>query len=252
MLEGLHEEVSKQAGLDDPRVAEIRQFDRKRPEKKVSNNDGESPNDLDARITRMKNGTTRLTSKAEHAVDLESDLIISATVHPGTAADTATAIDTAIDAAVKLQDAGCEQKVKIIVADEGYHSTKVVMQATELGMRAYIPERASRKQRRWIDKDTREKAAIYAARRRMRSDQGKLLARTRSELVERSFTHVCDTGGARRNLLRGIQNVARWHLMLATARMLWTVMRLIFGIGSSREPCRGSTRFASLPPTSNG
>ena len=39
-------------------------------------------------------------------MDLESDLIVSATAHPGDAADTATAIDTAIDAAVNLEEAG--------------------------------------------------------------------------------------------------------------------------------------------------
>jgi hypothetical protein len=33
----------------------------------------------------MKNGTMRKASKAEHAVDLESDLIVSATAHPGDA-----------------------------------------------------------------------------------------------------------------------------------------------------------------------
>ena len=49
----------------------------------------------------MKNGTTRMAYKAEHAVDLESDLIGSATVHPGNAADTATVIDTAIDASMQ-------------------------------------------------------------------------------------------------------------------------------------------------------
>ena len=226
--------LAKKAGLEDPTDAELRQFDKKRPGKKVSNDDWESPSDPDARVTRMKNGTTRLAYKAEHAVDLESDLIVSATVHPGNAADTATVIDTAIDAAVNLEEAGCENEVEAIVADKGYHSTKVVMQAAEFGMQAYIPERASPAQRRWIGKDPAEKKAVYAARRRTKSEHGKLLSRTRSELVERSFAHVCDTGGARRTWLRGLTSVTKRHLMVAAARNLSTIMRVICGIGSPR------------------
>ena len=226
--------LAKKAGLDDPTDAELRQFDKTRPGKKVSNDDWENPNDPDARITRMKNGTTRMAYKAEHAVDLESDLIVSATVHPGNAADTATVIDTAIDAAVNLEEAECENEVEAIVADKGYHSTDVVMQAAEFGMKAYIPERASPARRRWVGKDPSEKSAVYAARRRTKSEHGKLLSRTRGELVERSFAHVCDTGGARRTWLRGLQSVTKRHLMVAAARNLSTIMRVICGIGSPR------------------
>jgi transposase len=226
--------LAKKAGLEDPTDAELRQFDKKRPGKKVSNDDWESPSAPDARITRMKNGTTRLAYKAEHAVDLESDLIVSATVHRGNAADTATVIDTAIDAAVNLEEAGCENEVEAIVADKGYHSPKVVIQAAEFGMQAYIPERASPAQRRWTGKDPAEKKAVYAARRRTKSEHGKLLSRARSELVERSFAHVCDTGGARRTWLRGLTSVTKRHLMVAAARNLSTIMRVICGIGSPR------------------
>jgi transposase len=185
--------LAKKAGLDDPTDAELRQFDKKRLGKKVSNDDWENPNDPDARITRMKNGATRMAYKAEHAVDLESDLIVSATVHPGNAADTATVIDAVIDAAVNLEEAGCENEVEAIVADKGHHSTNVVMQAAEFGMKAHIPARASPARRRWVGKDPSEKKVVHAARRRTKSEHGKLLSRTRSELVERSFAHVCDT-----------------------------------------------------------
>lgn len=223
--------LAKKAGLDDPTDDELRQFDRTRPKKKVSNDDWESPTDPDSRITRMKNGTTRLAYKAEHAVDLDSDLIVSATVHPGNAADTATVIDTAVDAAVNLEAAECENEVEAIVADKGYHSTKVVMDAAELGMLTYIPERAGPKQRRWTNKDPNERKAVYATRRRTKGARGKLLSRARSELVERSFAHVCDTGGARRTWLRGLVSVTKRHLMVVAARNLSTIMRVLFGIG---------------------
>lgn len=223
--------LAKKAGLDDPTDDELRQFDRKRPKKKVSNDDWESPTDGDSRITRMKNGTTRLAYKAEHAVDLESDLIVSATVHPGNAADTATVIDTAIDAAVNVEAADSEYEVKAIVADKGYHSTKVLVNAAALGIRTYIPERAEPKKRRWTDKDPNDRKAVYATRRRTKGAHGKLLSRARSELVERSFPHVCDTGGARRTWHRGLVNVTKRHMMVVAARNLSTIMRVLFGIG---------------------
>jgi len=227
--------LAKKAGLDDPADDELRQFDRTRPEKKVSNDDWENPNDPDAKITRMKDGTTRMAYKAEHAVDLDTDIVVAATVHPGNAPDTQTIIDTAIDAAVNAEQAGVENDLQAIVADKGYHSTKVVTLATNLGMRAYIPERASQNQRRWADKDPAEQRAVYNARRRTQSNRGKQLSRLRSELTERSFAHVCDTGGARRTWLRGLASVAKRHLMMVAARNLSTIMRAIIGIGGPRS-----------------
>lgn len=227
--------LAKKAGLEDPTDDELRQFDRNRPGKKVSNDDWENPHDPDATITRMKDGTTRMAYKVEHAVDLDTDIVVSTTVHTGTAPDTATIIDTAIDAAVNAEQAGADNEIEAIVADKGYHSTKVVTLAADLGMRAYIPERASPQQRRWVDKDPKEKRAVYLARRRTKSDRGKQLSRLRSELTERSFAHVCDTGGARRTWLRGLTSVAKRHLMMVAARNLSTIMRAIVGIGGPRS-----------------
>jgi transposase len=232
--------LAKKAGLDDPTDDELRQFDRSRWGKTVSNDDGENPHDPDATITRMKNGTTRLAYKAEHAVDLDTDIVVSATVHTGSAPDTATIIDTAIDAVVNAEQAGAEEEVQAIVADKGYHSTSVVTLAADLGMRTYIPARASPHRRRWTDKDPREKQAVYATRRRAKSQRGKRLCRLRSELVERSFAHACDTGGARRTWLRGLTSVTKRHLMMVAARNLSTIMRVIVGFGGPRGlqgPC---------------
>jgi len=119
----------------------------------------------------MKDGTTRMTYKAEHAVDFDTGIVVAVNLQPGNAPDTATVIGTVIDAAVNLEKAGGENEVQAIVADKGYHSTKVVTLAAELGMRASIPERASPKQRRWADKDPAEKRAFYAARKRTQSER---------------------------------------------------------------------------------
>lgn len=100
----------------------------------------------------MKNGTTRMACKAEHAVDLDSDIVVSATVYPGIAADTATIIDTAVDAAKILKRAGSERETEKIVADKGYHSTRVVVLADDLGLRTYIPEQRRVTTRHWVGK----------------------------------------------------------------------------------------------------
>ena len=84
---------------------------------------------------------------------------------------------------------------------------------------------------RQFDRTRPEKKVSNATPRRTKGARGKLLSRARSELVERSFAHVCDTGGARRTWLRGLASVTKRHLMVAAARNLSTIMRVLFGIG---------------------
>ena len=59
--------------------------DRKRP-KKGSNDDWTHPKDPDAKITKMKDGRTRLAHKAEHAVDLETGAVVGVSVQDADAA----------------------------------------------------------------------------------------------------------------------------------------------------------------------
>jgi len=63
---------------DEPTVEEIARFDRKRKDKKTSNLEWQSTTDPDSRITKMKDGRTHLAYKAEHAIDLETELILAA------------------------------------------------------------------------------------------------------------------------------------------------------------------------------
>ena len=41
-----------------------------------------SPSDPESRITQMKDGRTHLAYKAEHVVDLKSDLVVAADIRP--------------------------------------------------------------------------------------------------------------------------------------------------------------------------
>ncbi len=72
---------------EEPSDEEVRRFDRRRKRKQVSNEAWVSPGDPEARITRMKDGTTHPAYKAEHVVDLESDLIVAAEIRTATEGD---------------------------------------------------------------------------------------------------------------------------------------------------------------------
>jgi transposase len=90
-------ELAKEAGLEKPSREELAQLDRKR-KKKVSNAEWMSPSDPDARIAKMKDGTTHLAHKAEHAVDLETGAVVAVTLQPADEGDTTTIKETLAEA----------------------------------------------------------------------------------------------------------------------------------------------------------
>ena len=102
-------------------------------------------------------------------------------------------------------------------------------------MRTYIPEPERRGRRRWTDKLVGWERAYRANARRVRGARGKRLARLRSEYPERSFAHVCETGGARRSWLRGVVEVSKRYLVTVAAHNLGRVMWVLFGVGTPRS-----------------
>src|SRR5262249_441422 len=106
----------------EPTAEEVGRFDKKRKNKKVSNEEWKSSTDGDARITQMKDGTTHLAYKAEHVVDLKSDLIVAAEIYPANQTDTATLADSVVVAQLHLKDAGSNAAIKEAAADKGYHA----------------------------------------------------------------------------------------------------------------------------------
>ena len=220
---------------DDPTDDELRRFDKRRKGKKVSNNDWKSPVDEDARIVKMKDGRTHMGYKAEHVVDLETEIVFSADVRHGTDADTQTLCDSLVQAQVHLQNADLDDTIDEVVADKGYHSNSQLSNCDDLGFRTYIPEPASKYKRRWTDKPAEQERAFRKNRQRMNRSKGKSLQKLRSERVERSFAHMCETGGARRTWLRGLEKINKRYLMVAAAHNLGVVMRNLFGSGKPRE-----------------
>ena len=75
---------------DEPSAEQIARFDRKREDKKVSNQEWQSTTDSDSRITKMKDSRTHLAYKAEHTIDLDTELILAAEVYHANEADSDT------------------------------------------------------------------------------------------------------------------------------------------------------------------
>ena len=76
----------------------------------------------------------------------------------------------------------------------------------------------------------------------MKRKKGKALQRKRGELLERTFAHVCETGGARRTRLRGRENVSKRYLLQASAANLGLVMRSLFECGTPRGLAESACR----------
>jgi hypothetical protein len=218
----------------EPTAEEVRRFDKKRKDKKVSNEDWESPTDGDARITQMKDGTTHLAYKAEHVVDLTSDLIVAAEIYPANQADTATLADSVVAAQLHLKAAGSAAVIAEAAADKGYHAAGTLELCDFLEVRTYIPEPRRRHRSKWVGKSAAFRRAVSGNRRRVKRAKGKALQRRRSEVVERSFAHVCDTGGARRTWLRGLNDVTKRYVIAVAAHNLGRILRRLTGVGKPK------------------
>jgi hypothetical protein len=218
---------------EEPSDEAIRRYDKKR-KKTASNEDWVSETDPDARITKMKDGRTHLAYKAEHVVDLESEILLAAEILPADHADTQSLVDSVIAARVNLEAAGSEVEVKEVAADKGYHADATLELAADLDMRTYIPEPQRKDDRVWTDKPDEVRRAVENNRRRMVRAKGKRLGRLRSERVERSFAHVCDTGGSRRTWIRKLEEVTKRYRIAAAAHNLARILFKLFGIGKPK------------------
>jgi transposase len=229
--------LAKRSGLEEPTKEELSRFDRNRPDKTCSNREWENPHDPDAKVTKMKDGRTHLAYKAEHAMDLETGAMVAAVIHNADQGDTETVWSTLAEAAENLNtidegDHDGEEILQEMVADRGYHSSAVVTEMGEVGIRTYIAE-PDRGRRKWKGK-TKEREAVYRNRDRMKRKKAKGLHKKRAEILERSFAHMLDTGGMRRVWLRGRENVWKRYLIHACAFNLSLVMRQMYRAGTPR------------------
>ena len=239
-------ELAQQSGIETPTREDLSRLDRKR-KKKASNEEWISPTDPDAGITKMKDGTTHLAYKAEHAVDMETGAVIAVTVQAGHEGDTTTIRGTLAETAENLaelieQEAenAPQQEPQVslnalseVVADKGYHSDETMLAIAQAEARSYIPE-PKRPLRDWDGKADEQKA-VYANRRRVKGNYGKRLLKKRGELIERSFAHCYESGGMRRVHTRGLENVLKRELIHVGAFNLSLIFRKTLGAGTPRQ-----------------
>ena len=88
------ERMAEASGIATPTAEDLVRLDRQRKGKTLSNEEWASPTDPEARIARMKDGTTHLAYKPEHAVDLDSGAVVAAEMHLADEGDTATITGT--------------------------------------------------------------------------------------------------------------------------------------------------------------
>ena len=98
--------MAQESGVATPTIDDLVRLDRARKGKKLSNQDWTSPTDPDAKIARMKDGTTHLAYKPEHAVDLDTGVIVAAPIHPADEGDTTTLPGTLAAATSNLAEIG--------------------------------------------------------------------------------------------------------------------------------------------------
>ena len=230
--------LAKAEGIENPTEEDLRRLDRGRKDKKVSNEQWESPTDRDSRIAKMKDGRTHLAYKAEHAVDLVSEAIVATTVTFANKSDPQSGPVTLSLAEANLVLAGSATEIAEAVMDKGYHDNGLLTRYAEQGLRTYIPERGQ-KSRCWKNKPVEQEQAFRANHQRVRGKKGRRLNRWRSERCERTFAHVCETGGGRRAWLRGQTNVSKTHTLKCAAYNLGLLLRKVWGMRKPRNRDEG-------------
>jgi transposase len=255
--EGYHEmleRMAEESGIATPTAEDLIRLDRKRIGKRLSNEDWVSRTDPEARIARMKDGTTHLAYKPEHAVDLDTGAVVAAEMHLADQGDTTTLTGTLDAAQRNLTNVGAppnSDDPAECVADKGYHSRAVLTDLHGGPWKTRISEPQRRGFSRWHgDADARR--AVYNNRVRLRSGVGQQAMRKRAELVERSFAHILDRGGLRRTWLRGRENVHKRYLIHVAGHNLGLLMRLLIGAGTPKEAVAHGWSLLVLLPTRDG
>jgi transposase len=185
-------------------------------------------------------------------VDLKTELILAARVYLADQPDSATLLESVIQAQVNVLEAESGTSLEELAAqpeeavaeltsleeaatDKGYHKAETLADCEAAGVRTYIPEKQRKDDRVWTDKPPDWERAYRNNRRRVGGSRSKRLQKLRSEKVERTFAHVCETGGGRRSWLRGLRKVGTRYLMQVAGHNLGIMMRWVFGKGTPRS-----------------
>ena len=238
---GMLERLAQESGIETPTAEDLARLDRKRKGKKLSNQDWVSRSDPEAKIAKMKDGTTHLAYKPEHAVDLDTGAVVAAELHPADEGDTTTLPKTLAAAEANLEAvdvAPTAEDPAECVTDKGYHSRLVLKALDDGPWKSRISEPKQKGLARWHGDDAARRA-VTNNRTRLLSGVAREAFKLRAEIVERSFAHNLDRGGMRRTWLRGRENVHKRYLLHVAGHNLSLLMRQLIGAGTPKEAVAG-------------
>ena len=189
-MEYLRKLYEEETGEQNPTDEDLRRFDRRRKNKKVSNDEWESSTDRDSRIAKMKDGrTAHLAYKAENTVDLDTEIVLAAEIYHANHSDQDT--DRRVDGSGRGQPHPRRSRSYA----EGKRRRQGLLQngnawgiGSSRGAIAHIsPSRSSTAIATGKTKPRKTKRRPLITVAAKRGERGKALHRLRSELVERSF-----------------------------------------------------------------
>lgn len=221
--------LAQAEGIDPSDEKAVRRFDRKRPGKKLSNDQFKNRHDGDAKISRQK-GKTDLVYKPEHSVDMESGVIIQAQLVAAESADSVELpqrIQSVQDCLERLESG----QIKTVVADGNYHSLGNICALQQAGLKVVIPDSNAAKRKEALLTQA-QRNALQKARQSHQSKSGSRLMRMRGQHIERSFAHILDCGGMRKATLRGQANLQKRYSFAAACYNLSQLLRNQFGCGT--------------------
>jgi transposase len=175
----MREDGTIEAG-EEPSDEEIRRYDKKRKNKRVSNEDWVS--------STIRREPHHPAQRRPHAPGLqgrargrfeEATWCWPPRFARPIEADTETLADSVMQAQNNLNQAGSEAEIEEVAADKGYHAAATVELCQALGLRTYIPEPRRPHRLRWTDKLPELQQAVYANRRRIRRAKSKRWQRLR-------------------------------------------------------------------------
>src|SRR3954464_10846636 len=133
----------------------------------------------------MKDGRTRLGYKPEHAVDLDTEVIVAVRIHPADQGDTQTLPATLAHAAAMLDLIGAAPTPETpaeLIADTGYHSRAGLKALEDSAWTTRIAEKQPKGLPRWQGDAA---ARRYNNRARLKSRVARTAFKLRGEKVER-------------------------------------------------------------------
>ena len=235
-------ELAAEQGVDTQDEGALRRFDKNRPGRRTSNEEWKNPYDPQAKVGRTKDGACDMIYKPEHVTDLESGAIVQAEVLEGDHADTkalservACAVEVVNRIAVNEEDG----VVRSLTADKGYFAIEEIAQIQEFDIRTVIGDaNAVRRRKERLAAPLRK--ALHRAACAVKSQSGKALLRKRGMHLERSFEHLLDEGGMRRETLQRTENLTKRHKIAAACFNLSLLLRTLLGVGTPKQWMAGA------------